>query len=340
MIGEEIQLTYDADDSIIDALRAEYRHGEKLNHRLTDSWPSSVKEYSGAMEVIACSRAMGSEWTLLKFAEGCYISLNLSQGKAGVCVEGTSSAICDEAMVQLRDEVPMAEPPRDVQVVPLTYWSLSPDGPQGATRMLEVPRWEELQHNYVGETQVRTERILNERYRPTAAGQLMLWHGVPGTGKTWAIRGLLWEWRHWASFNYIADPESFFAPEQRWNVLILEDTGELVSADAKKRSGQGLSRLLNLVDGLIGQGMKVLVLITTNEEIKSLHPAITRPGRCAENVLFDRFSVEQSREWFKERGYTGDLPTRGALTVAELYALSAGRFDNKTQGERNAGFTA
>ena len=41
-----------------------------------------------------------------------------------------------------------------------------------------------------------------------------------------------------------------------------EDTGELLSADARERSGQGLSRFLNVVDGLIGQGLRVLVLVT------------------------------------------------------------------------------
>lgn len=43
-----------------------------------------------------------------------------------------------------------------------------------------------------------------------------------------------------------------------WRLLVLEDTGELLAADAKERTGQGLSRLLNLVDGIVGQASACL----------------------------------------------------------------------------------
>ena len=39
-----------------------------------------------------------------------------------------------------------------------------------------------------------------------------------------------------------------------WRRLILEDTGELLSADARMQAGQGLSRFLNVVDGLTARG--------------------------------------------------------------------------------------
>jgi MoxR-like ATPase len=32
-------------------------------------------------------------------------------------------------------------------------------------------------------------------FKPTAGGRLLLWHGRPGTGKTFAIRALAWEWK-------------------------------------------------------------------------------------------------------------------------------------------------
>jgi ATP-dependent 26S proteasome regulatory subunit len=78
-------------------------------------------------------------------------------------------------------------------------------------------------------------------------------------------------------------------------MLVLEDTGELLSIDAKERAGQGLSRLLNAVDGLLGQGSRVLLLITTNEELGALHPAVTRPGRCASQVEFFPLSPVEAK---------------------------------------------
>jgi len=175
--------------------------------------------------------------------------------------------------------------------------------------------------------------------RPPHGGQLMLWHGHTGTGKTHAIRALLLEWREWARAEYIVDPEQFFAGPagylmsvllggdededvedgDKWRLLIVEDTGELLSADAKDRVGQGLSRFLNTVDGLLGQGLRVLLLITTNEDLGKLHPAVVRPGRCSVNLRFTELDRAESSAWLAARGAEAAL---GPATLAELFAAT------------------
>jgi hypothetical protein len=108
-----------------------------------------------------------------------------------------------------------------------------------------------------------------------------------------------------------------------WRLLVLEDTGELLTPDAKAVIGQGLSRFLNVVDGLIGQGLRVLVLVTTNEEIKTLHPAVSRPGRCAANIDFTPLSREEAAAWLAERESQESVD--GGATIASLYAVLEGR---------------
>jgi hypothetical protein len=191
------------------------------------------------------------------------------------------------------------------------------------------------------------------RASEASSGRLLLWHGDPGTGKTHAVRALGWEWRDWCDLVYVTDPEAFFGGgpsymlrvllegeedqddedgDPRWRLLVLEDTGELLSADAKARTGQGLSRLLNLVDGLIGQGLRLLVLVTTNEPIRRLHPAVARPGRTLATLDFVPFEPGESAEWLERHGATAE-PRRA--TVAELYALAAGR---KVERKQKVGF--
>jgi SpoVK/Ycf46/Vps4 family AAA+-type ATPase len=111
--------------------------------------------------------------------------------------------------------------------------------------------------------------------------------------------------------------------EGRWRLLVLEDTGELLAADAKQQTGQGLSRLLNLVDGIVGQGLPVLVLVMTNEPLRTLHPAVARPGRCAAKIEFVPFPGEEAAEWLAARGR--DTDAAQAATLANLFAGTEAR---------------
>jgi hypothetical protein len=86
-------------------------------------------------------------------------------------------------------------------------------------------------------------------------------------------------------------------------------------------AGQALSRLLNVADGLIGQGMRTLLLITTNEPVKHLHPAALRPGRCLADIEFTALSPVEANRWLAARGRRErvDRPT----TLAELFGRTS-----------------
>ncbi|MEZ5234202.1 MAG: hypothetical protein R2749_16065 [Acidimicrobiales bacterium] len=88
-------------------------------------------------------------------------------------------------------------------------------------------------------------------------------------------------------------------PPGRWTLLVLEDCDELLRPDAKQASGQALGRLLNLTDGMVGQGLRVLVCLTTNEELWRLHPAVTRPGRCLGQLEVGRFTRTEAAAWLQ-----------------------------------------
>jgi hypothetical protein len=76
------------------------------------------------------------------------------------------------------------------------------------------------------------------------------------------------------------------------------------------------------VDGLIGQGLRVLVLVTTNEETRALHPAVARPGRAAANVEFVPLTAGEASEWLERHGVAQRVT--GPTTLAVLYACAAG----------------
>jgi hypothetical protein len=111
--------------------------------------------------------------------------------------------------------------------------------------------------------------------------------------------------------------------------LVLEDSGEMIGIDAKNRLGQGLSRLLNVSDGILGQGTKIMILITTNEDLGKLNRAIMRPGRCFSETEFRRFEAEEAIQWLRSSGC--DHLVEGSRTLSELFATANGRrYDPQT----------
>ena len=88
--------------------------------------------------------------------------------------------------------------------------------------------------------------------------------------------------------------------------------------------------MLNVVDGLIGQGFPTLVLVTTNEPMRVLHPAIARSGRCAAHVEFKPFTEPEARA--RPRNHDVCAGERYARTLAELYAVAALLRDRQAGG--------
>ncbi len=84
------------------------------------------------------------------------------------------------------------------------FWYLGGKGPEREEKELNVPSWQEIKDNYNARTSEGLETLMSG-FKPGAGGRLLLWHGRPGTGKTFAIRALAWEWRGWCQFGYILE---------------------------------------------------------------------------------------------------------------------------------------
>ena len=243
-------------------------------------------------------------------------------------------------LARLKELLPPADdPPADhIQVA---FWYRGSRGPSRIYRRLTAPRWRVSRSNYTAATQRALEPLMDDAMRVLDRGRLILMHGPPGTGKTSALRILALENKQSIAVEYVLDPEALFGRDAAYfasvvfgnedddeagtvvtRFLVLEDCDELLSADAKERAGQGLARLLNLVDGMIGQGMQVAVLITTNEPLGRFHAAVTRTGRCGAMIEFELFGKDEGDVWLREHGSPSDAT--GRMSLADLFALCEG----------------
>jgi MoxR-like ATPase len=232
------------------------------------------------------------------------------------------------------------EPPApEDETVEIGFWNLTQHGPRRRSRQIEAPPWAEIRGNYTGAAAAAMDTLVAIT-PPALPGRLLLFYGPPGTGKTTALRALAREWRGWCQLDFVLDPERLFAEpgyltevvvgrddddERTWRLLLLEDCDELIRTDAKQSTGQALSRLLNLTDGILGQGRQVLVAITTNEDIGRLHPAVTRPGRCLARIEVGAMRADEATAWLERAGLESTPGIEGAgATLAELFARRVG----------------
>jgi hypothetical protein len=181
---------------------------------------------------------------------------------------------------------------------------------------------------------------------------LVLFHGLPGTGKTYYIRHLLREMANSKKeviymppnmVDHLTEPAfmTFLSGEIReWSqegkfcVLLIEDAEPLL---AKRQEGvriQGVTNLLNMTDGLLNDMLNLQIICTFNVDLKKLDSALLRPGRLIArkefkalneldaNLLAQRLGIKHH---FKKPATLGEIYSFGKNMSTLIHDVEADR---------------
>ena len=155
---------------------------------------------------------------------------------------------------------------------------------------------------------------------------IILFHGLPGGGKTSYIRSLIstsssrFIYVPNNLFCHISDPEFIDCISTYPNsVVILEDCEELLKPREHNQTGTGISNLLNLGDGLLGDALKLKIICTFNSDLNKIDEALLRKGRLIYRYEFGPLEVAKANKLLEKLQVSERVTT--PTTLAEVYNL-------------------
>jgi hypothetical protein len=145
----------------------------------------------------------------------------------------------------------------------------------------------------------KVDKFIKESLIDNKKTGLYLFRGSPGSGKTSYIKHLIGTLEKDFIFlppnlvSSISDPSfTTFLIQQKNKVLVIEDAERvLLDRDIDGGSTGGVSNILNLSDGLLGDGLNIKIIATENKDKARNDTALFRKGRMLVDYEFGPLSV-------------------------------------------------
>jgi hypothetical protein len=199
----------------------------------------------------------------------------------------------------------------------------------------------DLEMNY-GTDFLRAHNVIVEKLNETNGKGIILLHGDPGTGKTSYIKLLT---------SLIKDKDILFIPpsmaemlsepsiipflmDHKNSILIIEDAERVISDREGNGSPAGVSNILNLTDGILGDCLSIQIVATFNMKREKIDQALLRKGRLIVEHKFSKLSPEESNKLLKH--LEKDHIVEESMCLADIYNIDVELI--KTSNKSKIGF--
>jgi hypothetical protein len=187
---------------------------------------------------------------------------------------------------------------------------------------INLPETFDIGLNYGKNFESVSEKMIKSLHE-NSSGLYML-HGRPGTGKTTYIRYLASVLKKDVIFfptsfvDEITNPSILSLLKKKQDcVMILEDAEKALTKRSLSDQPSLVSTLLNMTDGILGDILKLNVIVTYNCDRQDIDEALLRKGRLKAEYSFQGLKQEEAKKLIKKLDI--DIKPEDNMTLADIY---------------------
>lgn len=188
-----------------------------------------------------------------------------------------------------------------------------------------------------------SEKIVRSLDKASKKGIILL-HGLAGTGKTTYLRYLINTLEK--NIIYVSPDMSARVSEPSFlsfllkyknSILIIEDAENVIKT-REAGENQAVSNLLNITDGILGDGLNFQIICTFNTKFDQIDKALTRKGRMIAQYEFGNLTEDKTRNLVESLYGEDMVPLEKEMSLAEIFNMQEDNFVKK-EVKKSFGFT-
>jgi Cdc6-like AAA superfamily ATPase len=197
----------------------------------------------------------------------------------------------------------------------------------------------DLELNY-GSDFLKIHNVIVERLNNSYDKGIILLHGDPGTGKTSYIKHLTSLVKNKdilfippSMAEMLSEPTIIpFLMDHKNSILIIEDAERVISDREGNGSPAGVSNILNLTDGILGDCLNIQVIATFNMKREKIDQALLRKGRLIAEHKFEKLSIDDTNKLLKHLEKNQEV--NEGMVLADIYNIDVDVYKTSTKGSK------